>query len=162
MKNIVLHVRNPFSSRQNLKTHLNKSKCKKTLFVETAEQNHITKRDYGSAVLNACGGIQFEKNHQQQILKIAKAVNLKPLSLINDKGVEQNVFVAEEHIHEICSNKIDSIQPVPKKQKVEENPSVWLNILLSDILSKEAYPKLFKEENFMKLNEEMAKLLNTD
>ena len=118
---------------------------KKTLFVETAEQNHITKQDYDSAVLNAYGGIQFEKNHQQ-ILKIVEAVNLRPLSLINDKGAEQNVLVVEEHIHEICSNKIDSIQPVPKK-KVEEKPPVRLNILLSDILSKGAYPKLFKEEN---------------
>ncbi|RCH81477.1 hypothetical protein CU097_005722, partial [Rhizopus azygosporus] len=111
----------------------------------TAEQNHITKQDYDSAVLNAYGGIQFEKNHQQ-ILKIVEAVNLRPLSLINDKGAEQNVLVVEEHIHEICSNKIDSIQPVPKK-KVEEKPPVRLNILLSDILSKGAYPKLFKEEN---------------
>ncbi|CEI86676.1 hypothetical protein RMCBS344292_01108 [Rhizopus microsporus] len=127
--NSVLHCpacKESFSSRRNLKTHLNKSKCKKTLFVETTEQNHITKRDYDSAVLNACGGIQFEKNHQQ-ILKIIDAAHLKPLCLIDNKGEEHNVLVTEEHIHKICDNYIISIQPVKKKKKEKERKKHQLN-----------------------------------
>ena len=80
-----------YNTRQNLKTHLNKSVCQKSLFVSTCETSQendkpefcFVKRDYAASVVDACGGLELGKNEQNELLKIVDAINLKPVCLIN-------------------------------------------------------------------------------
>ncbi|KAI8638652.1 hypothetical protein BD408DRAFT_321985, partial [Parasitella parasitica] len=70
------------------------------------------KRNYDTAVLNACGALLFEKPHQEMVLKVVSSVNLKPVSMVNSDGEEFNVLTHESQFQQIQKNDIQSASVV--------------------------------------------------
>ncbi|KAG0734644.1 hypothetical protein G6F23_012211 [Rhizopus arrhizus] len=157
-----------FNTNGTLKRHKYERHCKKctiTATVEAALFNERTKttkkRNYDTAVLNACGALLFEKPHQEMVLKVVSSVNLKPVSMVNSDGEEFNVLAHESQFQQIQKNDIQSASVVAKKRLID-NEHVEIEVELDDVLTKGVYRNLFNSNEFQEPDEEMCTLLNTD
>ena len=147
-------------TREGIKSHILKSKCKAALFNERTKTTK--KRNYDTAVLNACGALLFEKPHQEMVLKVVSSVNLKPVSMVTSDGEEFNVLTHESQFQQIQKNDIQSASVVAKKKRLIDNEPVEIEVELDDVLTKGVYRNLFNPNDFQELDEEMCTLLNTD
>lgn len=146
-------------TREGIKSHILKSKCKAALFNERTKTTK--KRNYDTAVLNACGALLFEKPHQEMVLKVVSSVNLKPVSMVTSDGEEFNVLTHESQFQQIQKNDIQSASVVAKKRLID-NEHVEIEVELDDVLTKGVYRNLFNSNEFQEPDEEMCTLLNTD
>ncbi|CEI93557.1 hypothetical protein RMCBS344292_07788 [Rhizopus microsporus] len=102
-------------TREGIKSHIQKSKCKAALFNERTKTTK--KRNYDTAVLNACGALLFEKSHQDQIFQLVDSMNLSPICLTTDQGEEVNALVHVNDVSQICNSNFTKAIPVSKKKK---------------------------------------------
>lgn len=107
-------------TRDGIKSHILKSKCKATLFNERTKTTK--KRNYDAAVLNACGALLFKKPHQDQIFQLVDAMNLSPICLTTNQGQEVNTLVHVDNVSQICNSNFTKAIPVSKRKKtVDDN-----------------------------------------
>ncbi|KAI8883337.1 hypothetical protein K501DRAFT_333369, partial [Backusella circina FSU 941] len=106
-------------TREGIKSHILKSKCKAALINERIKT--AKKRNYDTAVLNACGALLFEKPQQDQIFQLVDTMNLSPICLTTNQGEEVNVLVHVDDVSQVCNSNFTKAIPVSKKKTVEDN-----------------------------------------
>ncbi|KAI9243956.1 hypothetical protein EDC94DRAFT_552133 [Helicostylum pulchrum] len=76
----------------------------------------MKKRNYDTAVLNACGALLFEKPQQDQIFQLVDAMNLSPICLTTNQGEEVNVLMRVDDVSQICNSNFTKAIPVSQKK----------------------------------------------
>lgn len=104
----------------DLNTHSNESvttsiEPQSSESVTSSTESKVVSTVLNDDIINACFGMQLDTLHQEHLLRMVKAIDPKPICLIDSNG-EKFFLSNEKCIDQIYNSQVTSLTPVNKKR----------------------------------------------
>ncbi|KAF8981756.1 hypothetical protein BGZ46_002324 [Entomortierella lignicola] len=131
------------------------------------KRGHI--REYESALLEALGCLNLEKDRQNHVLWIAKELGLRPVILSDDQGVEQACLTNQNTLQKLVNRPLSStivktVVDSNKKRNTDpcESCSAKVSPELETLLSSSPVSKMLLTRTYTELDDKHCQILNTE